>query len=425
MIEKQFVNVIIEAAEANEVEPQDVTRDQFRAENDGRVSEKEIQRMGGFAAVRANLFPPDKDLAYVHGSRLVRNHRNKLEKQYGETAYMQKEFLSELNAILKANPPKMLPAVKPAVKSAKKIKRTLTICISDTHFGSNIDGEEMGGINHYSWQVASRRLAYLVQQAADYKRQYRAETELVVQLNGDIVAGVIHNQEWAVDLLTDQFVGSLHILGQALSYLATQFPSVRVVCSPGNHGRLTSKADKGRATTTKYDSHESMLYHALSMAVGNMHKNVEFLIPKTPYVVYKAGGEHLILVTHSDTVVHFGNPGSSIGVKSMREQINNLNSSEIVPRGKKLAAVCVGHSHSSVVHITDEGTALIMNGCLSGLDTFAQSLGIFGNTPSQTMFESTEAHALGDVRIIQLKQADKQTNLDKIIIPYIRLVDGK
>src|SRR5574343_124266 len=150
MIERKFVDVILEAAENNGVDPQDVTRDQFRAENEGRVSEKEIQRMGGFAAVRANLFPPDKDLAYVHGSRLVRNHRNKLEKQYGETAYMQREFLAGLKDALKTQKLQLHPVVKSTPKSPRKIKRTLVACVSDTHFGANINKDEMGGINEFN-----------------------------------------------------------------------------------------------------------------------------------------------------------------------------------------------------------------------------------------------------------------------------------
>jgi hypothetical protein len=59
-----------------------------------------------------------------------------------------------------------------------------------------------------------------------------------------------------------------------------------------------------------------------------------------------------------------------------------------------------------------------VNGCLSGLDPYAVSIGIFDSNPTQQIFEVTEKHAVGDVRFIQVKSADKDAALDKIIKPF-------
>jgi hypothetical protein len=58
---------------------------------------------------------------------------------------------------------------------------------------------------------------------------------------------------------------------------------------------------------------------------------------------------------------------------------------------------------------------LIINGCLSGLDPYANSIGIFDSNPTQQIFEVTPKHAVGDIRLIQVKSADTNEALDKII----------
>ncbi len=60
---------------------------------------------------------------------------------------------------------------------------------------------------------------------------------------------------------------------------------------------------------------------------------------------------------------------------------------------------------------------LVINGCLSGMDPFAQSIGIFESHPTQQLFEITDKHAVGDIRLIQVKSADHRDDLDEIITP--------
>jgi hypothetical protein len=61
---------------------------------------------------------------------------------------------------------------------------------------------------------------------------------------------------------------------------------------------------------------------------------------------------------------------------------------------------------------------LVVNGCLSGLDPYAQSVGITTSNPTQEIFEMTTDHAVGDIRLIQVRDADGKKELDKIIKPY-------
>ncbi|MDX1472419.1 MAG: hypothetical protein R3213_13045, partial [Flavobacteriaceae bacterium] len=255
---------------------------------------------GGFANLKKIFFPAMKDPAVTHGSRLMQSHRNKLEKWYGLEKFMSEEVLKTLDAALKENKINMHPPVKKAIRKKKKKKsRTIFAHLSDTHYGANIHPNEVGGINKYDWEVAARRTAIFVDQIVNYKPHYREDTDLILGINGDIIAGMIHDQEWFADLLTTQFVGTLDILTQAVSYLATQFRSVTVECSSGNHGRAMHKTSKQRATTHKWDSYETMIYSALKRVIESKHKNVKVNVPKTPFNIIDVHG-HKLFMTHGD-----------------------------------------------------------------------------------------------------------------------------
>lgn len=328
----------------------------------------------------------------------------------------QEDFLKTLSEVLRANPTRVhSPRRHP--KSSKKKSRTLVVSVSDTHFGANIEKAEMQGINEFNWVVAARRMAYLAKQVCEYKPEHRKETDVVIQINGDIIAGVIHNQEHFVDLLTTQFAGALDILSQFVSYISNEFSSVKVVCTTGNHGRAMHKSDHGRATTHKWDSFEHMLYIALKEKMIERHKNVSFFIPEAPFALYKVQG-HTVIQTHGDTVINVGNVGNSLNMKSINEQINNVNSSELVQRQESIEAVFVGHVHVGTVQLLNNGCTLVVNGCLSGVDPFAQSIGIFSNNPVQLICEATKDYCVGDFRMVQVKGCEEDRRLDKIIKPF-------
>ncbi len=416
-LNKAFVRSMKRIAKDLDKPESDVTKAQFFTNDVEEFSEWQIRKAGGFASLKSMFFPVEANLEVKYGSKLIKAHINKIEKAHGQALFFEKELLTAVKEILAEQP---IITHKPVSfpRSTVKATRTLVACISDTHFGANVSKEEMHGLNEFNWTIASRRLACFMEQVANYKQDHRKETDLLIQLNGDIIAGLIHNPEGFVDLLATQFSGTLYLLTQAVTYAAQHFKSVRVICTPGNHGRNMAKADKGRATTNKWDSYETMIYLALKAVMSAQHKNVEVTVPESPYIVYKVQG-HNIVQTHGDTVINVGNPGKSINMDSISNQINRLISSDLIPAGEKVEVVCVGHVHVATAQLLDNGCMAIINGCLSGVDPFAQSIGIFSNNPTQLFFESTPDHAVGDIRMIQVKSADKQAKFDKIIKPFV------
>lgn len=301
--------------------------------------------------------------------------------------------------------------VKPVV-SKKAISRALNLTLSDLHFGADITKEETGYLDYGTTQEA-RRFAEVIKQTIDYKPNYRKDTELHVNLLGDIIQHKLHDAQAAAPV-SEQICRAIHLLSQGIAQLGENFPKVTVYCSTGNHGRDLNRHTQ-RATSGKWDSVETVIYFALRKILAK-YKNVKFVIPKTPYIIYEVFG-HKVFATHGDTVLNVGNPGKSLNIKNCENQINQINSSLVDKNEIKVAVV--GHTHCSSVSNLNSGAILITNGALPPTDDYAVSLGYLENRASQTLMEMTEAHAVGDIRFIRVDgETDKDKSLDAIIQPY-------
>lgn len=301
----------------------------------------------------------------------------------------------------------------PKQKSKTKQNRTILAHISDTHFGAIVDKDELGQTNEYNYKIACRRIAHYCKNLASYKLSKRKETELVLVLNGDILAGIIHSREWGVELMAKQFVIALSILTQAISYLAQNFSKVTVYTTTGNHDRMIHKGSSDRATIHKWDSYATMVFFSLKEKFAD-YKNVEINTTKTPYVSFHAQG-HKVFATHCDTVVNLGNTSKTLPMDSIANQINKINNSDII-QGEKFRIFMFAHVHSILATITNNGEHVFINGSVLGSDSFSQSIGVFSNNPCQQFVELTKEH-IGDMRFVTLKEADTCEELDKIIKP--------
>ena len=405
-----FQNEVKRIAKELKIEPWMVTKVQFFKHAES-MTEWSLRQLGGFATAMASHFDSGEDLSQATGANLVKAFKNKIIKKQATDDYLTQEFLAVFKEKFDPKQLKLHAPVKVNNKKAKK-ERAIVAHISDTHFGANIKSSEMGNVNAFNWTVASRRMALFAKQVVEYKEHHRDQTKLIIAINGDIIAGVIHDQEWFSDLLTTQFTGALSILSQFITYCASHFQEVEVYCSPGNHGRAMHKMSKQRAMTHKWDSYETMLFMALKEVIFARHSHIKVEVPKTPYIILDVLG-HKGFMTHGDTVINVGNPGKNINTSSLNTQINTLNASSLSK--EKFEFIMCGHCHVSNMQITDNGAVMLTNGTLSGADPYCQGLGIFGNQPSQTIFEVTKEHAVGDTRMIKLVGADKDSSLDKII----------
>jgi len=411
---KDFYTSLKKVAKMLDKEPYEITNSEFKVNDPLNINPWALKEAGGFTNLKKMYFPPDKNIVTETAAKLVNQHRNKLERDLGKEVFLKEEIIKLLKESLKKNPIKFHKVVKKAKKKKKK-KRAIVAQFSDSHFGCDVSETEVGKVNSWNWEIAARRLALYVEQIADYKPHYRKDTKLYFCINGDILSGVIHKQEWFANLITTQISGALRLLIQALTFLAQHFDEIEVVCTSGNHARMVHKKSVDRATVHKWDSYETILYVALKEALASHLPNIKFNIPETPYAIFKILG-HTYFQTHGDTVINTGNPGNSINMKAISGQINGINAS--LMGDDHADAVLVGHMHTPTIQLLDSGCYFVMNGCLIGSEPFAQSIGIFGNNPTQVMFETTEEHAIGDMRYVKVSVADKQKRLDKIIEPF-------
>jgi hypothetical protein len=323
-------------------------------------------------------------------------------------------FMSELGHALGRVFDEKLATPKVAKpKSKGKAQRILNLVLSDTHYGSNLDPREVG--SSYGTVEEARRTASVCKQVADYKRQYRDETELYVHVLGDIIQGQLHDPRDGAPL-AEQVARAMRILVQAVSYLAVEFPKgVTVFCATGNHGRSKAR-HHDRGVNQKWDSIETMVYVGLKEALLNC-KNVKVIIPLSPHYTWKAFDQYGF-ASHGDTVLKPGYPNKAIQVESVTKQVNSINAAA-GKSGEEYSLFVVGHVHTGSQTYLGSGATFMTNGCLIPPDSYALSIGIFETACGQWMFESVPGHIVGDSRFIAVSSAcHDDKSLDAIIRPF-------
>ena len=291
-------------------------------------------------------------------------------------------------------------------KKSKKIQRVVNVMLSDLHYGSDLRAAECGSV--YGPTEEARRTAAVAEAVADWKRHYRPETTLYVHLIGDIVAGKLHDPQTGAPQ-TEQFFRAVWNLRQALVFLASEYQHVTVFTSPGNHGRRKERHSE-RAVNQKWDSHENDIYVALKIALAGT-PNLDVVIAGTPYYIYEALDTKGFM-THGDTVLQVGFPGSAIQVEKARRQINEINVKH------HCDVFGVGHVHTASMTRLPNGPMLITNGCLLPSDEYAQSRGIMNTACCQQIWETVPGRAVGhrmDITVDSITDARKE--LDRIVKP--------
>jgi hypothetical protein len=348
-------------------------------------------------------------LKRLHSTRKAKSKVTKENKVILEAMEANQDFLEEFEHLLKNMTFKIHKQVK--VKSKKSTKRTIFAILSDTHYGADIDGEEMGDLNAYDNVIECRRTAFFTNEIANFKIEHREDTELFLALTGDLIQGVLRNLDSTTNL-TSQFARAASIISQMVSYLSTKFGKIHIVSVTDNHGRRQHTSDKGRHTKNRFDSYTTMLNVALKYAFKPLD-NVSFEVPVTPYWYGKIKG-HDYLIMHGDTTLSVGSVGKSLNIESIKNKINDLASGI-----GNIDVVVLGHLHIPVKTLLSNGTTLLVNGSLSGIDEFCLALGIVKNSASQKIFEITDKHAVGDMRDVDVLEADDMEELDKIIEPFV------
>lgn len=404
----EVVKQIKKIADLIDKDPRDVRMLEL---NDNGLSERQIKRYGGLAAIKKAFFPQeDKALGDTKTMKAQSSYITKLEKELASKEVFEQNLKESMESMrgIKITPFKL--------QKKAPIKRAVNVLLSDLHIGSDIKKEETGKLD-FGKIEESRRLARITREIIEYKPQYRNETELNLNILGDIIENKLHDLGDDSAPVAEQAARAIYLLVQCITHCAMHYPKVNVRFQTGNHGRNTGR-HHGRAVSQKWDSIETIVYYAIKTALKDA-KNVNFELPLTPYVVYEVFGKK-IFVTHGDSVLNVGYPGNSIKTGSLEDQINRINAS--LPDAEEIAVFAVGHVHvGSVTHLGN-GAVLITNGPMVPSNAFAVSIGLMEAACGQYLFESVEGYPCGDTRYIKVTEKDdKDATLDKLITPWNKL----
>lgn len=348
------------------------------------------------------------------------------------TLARQQLFMEQFKEMIKATFKGRLVASGYALKpKRRKTKRILNLLLSDLHIGARLEQKELP--MEFGPEEESRRLAWVVQNAVEYKVDHREETELNVYLAGDMIEGLLMHEIRSGAPLVEQATAFLRHILQAILIFAAHFPRVRIYCQTGNHGR-NKLIHPMRATNQKWDSNEGVVYHALATAIEVARiPNVSIEVPFTPYCAVPLFN-HWAMITHGDIgPISFGNPGRSIDVHGIEKAISVMNATKIYTcsdvhcrekhGGHTWSLIAGGHVHTGA-HVYLAGADVIINPALVPSGQYALALGYVGAC-GQRLWESVEGHPMGDSRLVKVGiTQDKDASLDKIIQPF-RLGDVK
>lgn len=292
--------------------------------------------------------------------------------------------------------------------SSAPIKRTVCLLLSDLHLGAEL--HSLDEPVPFRATEEARRLEYIMRQAIDYKPQYRAHSDLLLILNGDVIEGQLGHDLRDGAPLTEQKVVFWRYMSRMVGEFSAAFPRVRVVCQPGNHGRDKVR-HPGRATSRKWDGHEWELYYGLSQMASSL-RNVEWQLDFRSASKVDLYGSWLG-VSHADTEVKVGHPDTS--AQKNAQILDRINAVRLY--GVEFAAWVFGHYHSP--RYQPRNPRVLWNGALIPPNGYARSEGHIGEPCGQWLWEAVPGHPIGDLRFLEVGVAqDHDEQLGRIIEPF-------
>lgn len=305
--------------------------------------------------------------------------------------------------------PVAMPRRAPKVRGLHT-KRAVVAPLSDLHFGGTLHGYENPVA--FDFLSASRGLAKVMEQIAEYKTQYRDQTELVLGFNGDVIEGMLGWNDADNAPLAEQMVAFGHAAVCSIRFAREHFSRVRVVMRPGNHGR-NKLSHPGRATSSKWNSFETVIYKFVAMQCRAL-EGVTFDVARSPVAVVPLFDRNM-LMTHADTELNLKSPSSSGGKASWGRAIQSVNAD--LRYGAHIDLLWGGHFHDPTIMIFDKGVA-VCQGALTPSNGHSRTGG-FESVMGQFIFEAVPGFVFGDSRFVRTgPDVFRDSALDAVIPPF-------
>lgn len=250
-----------------------------------------------------------------------------------------------------------------------------TLFLSDIHFDEVVDPAQIGRVNAYNREIATRRLhAFFTNGTAIWKQHItRGSFDYVVLLlGGDLLSGNIHEElrETNERPIALSIMGLIDVLIPGIDLLVKEFGKVFVPCVVGNHGRLDKKP---RMKNRAYDSFEFFVYHFLARHYQG-DERVTFQIadgPDLPFSIYQTR----YVLTHGDQA----RGGSGIaGALSPLMLMDHRKRKRAMATAQDYEYLVMGHWHQLMMV-----KGMIVNGSVKGYDEYAAASNFDFEIPQQ------------------------------------------
>jgi len=201
----------------------------------------------------------------------LRAKSNALKQTDKKYKVLQDELEKANNALAKAL---QVMAYKPSIfdlkvaPSGKVGDATAFLLLSDVHCDEIVPKHKVNGLNEHNPEISKKRVSTVFERCLKFIRVDRHETNvdnLVVWLGGDFfTSSTMHDASCAFPpIVAVMFAQDLIVSG--LTFLLTNEPKLKihVVCSVGNHSRLSGSSKPVNQSSEQEHSLEWMMYHAV------------------------------------------------------------------------------------------------------------------------------------------------------------------
>lgn len=273
-----------------------------------------------------------------------------------------------------------LPPIVPHRHGKGRMAVVPVMCLSDLHVEERVRLATVNGMNEYDEAVAERRMAYLFEGYAWHLEQlasFYSIERAMLWLGGDLVSGFIHEEQLTQNTMMPPpaVCYAEELVARGISYLLTRCPwlqTIDVVCSFGNHARISKKKWISASAESSY---EWIIYHQLRKRFA-AERRVQWQIAAGEHTYATIYGQTLRF-THGDSV-QFGNGIGGLTIP-LRKKVLAWD------KTRPADVTVIGHFHQC----TDFGYAVV-NGSVVGWNPFAISIGAFYEPPRQALFVINE-----------------------------------
>ncbi len=231
-----------------------------------------------------------------------------------------------------------------------KAQEAVILLLSDLQWGEVVNLDAMGGRNSYNQEIAGRRLQRYFSHVCELGTEHWVgppPAVIYLWLGGDLISGEIHEELAKTnDLLAIPAVRDLstHLISGFDLLLKTFKCDIRVVSTPGNHGRTTKKPESKDYAINSYDTLVTWMLERWYMARGG--KRISFSAPRSGDALVTINGWN-VLFTHGDRIGSKGAQGfigpAATAARGMKKLVQDY-----VSEGAVLDMIVMGHLHSGM-----------------------------------------------------------------------------